>query len=77
MNESFKERVRKAAIDNASAYKSILIDYEYCIFSSGLSTRYVIVKALESNYLHLVGVNTNLSADAFFRKCLNPNYSQQ
>lgn len=71
MNESFKERVCKVAIENAPLYKSTLIDYEYCIFSSGLSTKYVITKALDSNYLHLVGVNTNLSADAFFKKCLN------
>lgn len=71
MNESFKERVCKAAIDNASLYKTALIDYEYCIFSSGLTKKYAIVKALDSNYLHLVGVNTNLSADAFFKKCLN------
>ena len=71
MNESFKERVCKVAIENAPLYKSTLIDYEYCIFSSGLSTKYVITKALGSNYLHLVGVNSNLSADAFFKKCLN------
>ena len=71
MNESFKERVCRTAIDNAPLFKSNLIDYEYCIFSEGLSTKYVIVKALDSNYLHLVGVNTNLPADVFFKKCLN------
>ena len=77
MNESFKERVRKAAIDNAALYKSTLVDYEYCIFSSGLSTKYVIIKALESNYLHLVGVSTNLTADAFFKKCINQTLTEE
>lgn len=76
MSESFKERVREAAIDNASLFKTNLIDYEYCIFSSGLSNKYVIAKALGSNYLHLVGVNTGLSADAFFQKCLNKTLTE-
>ena len=71
MNESFKERVRQAAIENASLFKSNFVNYEYCIFSSGLLEKYVIVKALDSNYLHLVGVNTNLRPEAFFKKCLN------
>lgn len=76
MNESFKERVCRAAINNAALYKSTFIDYEYCVFSSGLSTKYVTIKALESNYLHLVGVNTNLTADAFFKKCINRTLTQ-
>ena len=62
---SFKQRVAKCAMDNAQAFKDKFVDYEYCVCSNAFPGKVKVVKALPGNYLHLVGVNTSISADAF------------
>ncbi len=70
--KSFKERVKECAINNAAQFKKIFIENEYCIISEAFEeTGYYVVKAHAGNYLHLVGVNTSIPADIFFKKCLN------
>lgn len=67
---SFKERVRQAAIEGAKAYKENFIDNEYLLCSKAFhEKRYYIAKADKGNYLHLLGIHTELSAEEFFLKC--------
>ena len=68
---SFKTRVKDAAITNAQAFKENYIDYEYCVCSTSFEEKINIIKTLPGNYLHLVGVNTSMPADTFFKKCIN------
>lgn len=69
---SFKERVCQCAIESAFLFKKNFIDYEYGIFSEAFGKdNYFKIQALDGNYLHLVGVNTSMPADTFFKKCLN------
>ena len=75
---SFKERVKKAAIDGAKLYKENFVDYEYLICSKAFENRkYFIAKADESNYLHLLGIHTELAPKDFFEKCLNGTLSEE
>ena len=67
--KSFKERVKEAAIANASLYEINLIGYEYLVCSSAFANGYHIIKADKGNYLHLLGVHTTLSAEQFFERC--------
>ncbi|WP_051656582.1 PBECR4 domain-containing protein [Butyrivibrio sp. AE3004] len=74
---SFKERVKNCAIENAPKFNDNFINYEYCIISKAFSdSGYYITKALDGNYLHLVGVNTSMPPDTFFKKCLNRTLSE-
>ncbi|MFI3213409.1 MAG: PBECR4 domain-containing protein [Eubacteriales bacterium] len=67
---SFKERVRKAAIDGAQLYKKNFVDCEYLICSKAFNEKqYYVAKADKSNYLHLIGVHTELTPEYFFEKC--------
>ena len=67
---SFKERVRQTAIEGAKAYKKNFIDIEYLLCSKAFHDKgYYIAKADKGNYLHLIGVHTELSAEIFFNKC--------
>ncbi len=67
---SFKERVRKAAIDGAQLYKKIFVDCEYLICSKAFNEKqYYVAKADNSNYLHLIGEHTELTPEEFFKKC--------
>ncbi|MCR5272601.1 MAG: hypothetical protein K6E13_06430 [Lachnospiraceae bacterium] len=68
---TFKERVATCAIENAKIFQNNFVQYEYCICSKAFTSGYSFTKALDGNYLHLVGVNTSLPADSFFKKCLN------
>lgn len=69
----FKTKVKDCAISNAPHFKDNFIESEYAIFSNILphDKKYCIVKGNSGNYLHLVGVNTSMPAEVFFRKCLN------
>lgn len=69
----FKTKVRDCAIANAPRFKDNFIENEYAVFSNILpcDKKYCIIKSNSGNYLHLVGVNTSIPAEAFFRKCLN------
>lgn len=73
---SFKERVKNCAIENSVDFKKNFIDKEYCICSDVFPEKYFIIKALEENYLHLVGVSTSLPANAFFKKCINKTLTE-
>lgn len=66
---SFKERVKNEAIANANLYQSNFIDYEYLVCSEAFNNGYHIIKSDKGNYLHLIGIHTTLSAEAFFDKC--------
>ena len=68
----FKQRVHGAIISGAAIYKSVFIDYEYLIYSSGFKKKpYYIISAAEDNYPHLTGVNPLISAQNFYNHCLN------
>lgn len=68
-NISFKERVRNVAISEADAYQKNYVENTYLIFSTQfINNDYYILSAEQDNYLHLIGVNTDLSAKEFFKK---------
>lgn len=72
INNSFKERVRQVAIKQSKIYKNIFIDYQYLICSYDFKKQdFYILSAEQTNYLHLVGVNTFLTPKEFFTKCFN------
>lgn len=68
---SFKERVRNEAIANAKFYKVNFVDYEYLICSEAFENGYHIIKSDKGNYLHLIGIHTDLSSKQFFDKCVS------
>lgn len=75
-NTSFKERVKNVAIENALVYKNNLMQYEYLVCSKAFKNGYHIVKADKGNYLHLIGIHTELSPDEFFEKCMASGENQ-
>lgn len=69
---SFKTRVKNIAIQYAKEYYSYYVCKSYIIISDAFERRsFYEIEAEKSNYLHLVGVSTGLSAEEFFDKCLN------
>ena len=71
-HKSFKERVKEIAINQSKLYKQIFVDYEYLICSPAFSSKkFYIINGKEENYLHLLGINSSLSALDFFEKCYN------
>lgn len=86
---SFKERVKNVAIANVRLYETNFINYEYLICSEAFDNRYHIIKSDKGNYLHLIGIHTNLTPEKFFDKCydgllnendfdfIKPNQSEQ
>ena len=67
---SFKTRVKEIAITESKKYKDVFVDHQYLIYSKGFKKRdYYILSAEKDNFLHLVGINTDLSAASFFDKC--------
>ena len=69
-NISFKERVKNVAILEANAYQKMYVENTYLIFSTQFkNNEYYILSAEQDNYLHLIGVNTDLSAKEFFERC--------
>lgn len=76
MKQSFKTRVCNVAKDNAANFESKLTKYEYCICSKAFSKGFYITKTLRSNYLHLVGVNSHLSPEMFFKKCIEQTLNE-
>lgn len=69
-NNTFKERVKNIAINCATDYRDKLCNYEYLIISEAFTDKYCIVCAEEDNYMHLIGVNSCLSAQVFYEKCI-------
>lgn len=69
---TFKQRVAQTAITYATVYESVYLKYEYLVCSEAFSSQdYYIIAACADNYRHLIGVNTAISADDFFAKCLS------
>lgn len=68
---SFKERVRNEAIANSKFYKANFVDYEYLICSEAFENGFHIIKSDKGNYLHLIGIHTELSSEQFFDKCVS------
>lgn len=69
---SFKTRIVEVAISCAKIYKKNFVEYDYLVCSEAFETnKCVEIKAESNNYLHLLGVNTNLSPEKFFQKCIN------
>ena len=62
--KSFKERVKEEAIVNAKMFKEYFVDCEYLVCSEAFEKNpYYIIGAHTSNYEHLTGVSSSLSAD--------------
>lgn len=74
---SFKERVAQVAIGQAQKYKDVFVDFEYLLCSEAfIKQDYYIIAATTNNYRHLIGVNTSISAEDFFEKCINGSLSE-
>ena len=74
---SFKQRVCNEIISCAKGYKAVFLDYDYLIFSSGFVVQpYYILSAIEGNYKHLTGVNSNIAPHDFYMMCLNGTISE-
>lgn len=68
----FKENILALICEGAQKYKTIFLDYEYEISSKAFSNgKSYIISAAKSNFLHLTGVNTKLSAEQFFNKAFD------
>ena len=69
---SFKDNVLSAICKGAQKYKKVFLDYEYEVSSKSFTAnKTYIIAATKSNFLHLTGVNTTLSATQFFDRALN------
>lgn len=68
---SFSERVKNTAIEEAVNYRNAYVDYEYLLLAKNFKQKYYIISGAEKNYLHLVGVNTNLDQKTFYDKCID------
>ena len=67
---SFKSRVLSTAVQYSHSYYNNYVCVDYLVISDAFHDRpYYIISAEKSNYLHLIGVSTHLSATAFFEKC--------
>lgn len=74
---SFKKRVAEVAIEQAKQYEDVFINYEYLICSEAFVKQdYYIIAATSSNYRHLIGVSTSISAVDFFEKCMDGSLSE-
>ncbi len=71
-NNSFKERVRQVAIKQSKIYNNLFVNQQYLICSYDFKENdFYILSGEQTNYLHLVGVNTFLTPKEFFNKCFN------
>lgn len=74
---SFKTNVLTQIIKGARVFQDVFIDYEYEIFSNAFKKQKTyIISASKTNFLHLTGVNTSLSAEDFFNKALNKTLTE-
>ena len=74
---TFKQRVHSEIIKGAAIYKRVFADYDYLIYSENFKNKpYYIISAAEDNFPHLTGVNSLLSAQAFYNKCLDGSLSE-
>ena len=69
---SFTTRVRNVVSICSKSYKDFFVDYDYLVCSKAFIHKpYYIVVADNDNYKHLTGIQSPLSPDTFFEKCLN------
>ena len=74
---SFKQNVLTTICNGAQKYKDVFLDYEYEVSSKAFKTQKpFIISATKSNFLHLTGVNTKLTASQFFDKALNKTLTE-
>ena len=74
---TFKQNVLTAICNGAKIYKDFFLNYEYQVYSKSFTKNsFYIISATKSNFLHLTGVNTQLSADQFFDKALNKSLTE-
>ena len=70
--KSFQERVKDTVTEYANQYKDYFVDYDYLICSNAFKhSDYYIVQAHETNFKHLTGLSSEISAGEFFEKCYN------
>ena len=78
MQKSFKERVKEETITNSRLFKDFFVDYEYLICSDVFEKNpYYIIGAHVSNYKHLIGVSSEISAEEFFNKSINGELKEE
>lgn len=71
-SSDFKKRVAQTAIEQAAYYKAVFVEYEYLLCSEAFRKHdYYIIAARPDNYRHLIGVNTTVTADEFYEKCIS------
>lgn len=69
---SFKGRVVETAISCVSIYQEKFVEYDYLICSEAFEgSKCQEIKAETNNFLHLLGVNTSLSPNDFYQKCID------
>ena len=74
----FQTRVKDAIIEYAKKYKEYFVDYDYLILSDRFQKAdYYIVKAHETNFRHLTGVSTSLTAKEFFDKAYHATLTEE
>lgn len=67
---NFKTRVLNTVIKCSRDYFTHYVSVDYLIISDAFHLRpYYIISAEKSNFLHLVGVSTNLSPTDFYERC--------
>lgn len=76
MKISFKTRIRKQLIEAAKSYSNLL-NVQITVSSNlfVVSKRYIL-RFYKTNFLHLTGVKTELSAEDFFNKCFDEMISE-
>ncbi len=63
-------------ISGARIYYKYFVYYEYILLSNiFVEQTCYIIRSLNTNFLHLTGLKTNLSAQLFFKKCINGTIS--
>ena len=77
MTISFKTKVRKQLVEAAKSYSKLLnvkITASSNLFV--VSDKYIL-RFYKTNFLHLTGVKTNLSAEEFFNRCFNESIMEE
>ncbi len=70
--DSFKSRVAETAISCAKIYRDKFVKYDYLVCSEAFSNeKCQEIRAEGNNYLHLLGLNTSLSPQEFYQKCID------
>ena len=69
--KSFKERVRDVAVAVAPKFKSELVEYDYLVCSKAFELGYKVIRTDGNNFMHLVGISSELGATEFWNRCIN------